>query len=191
MKQSCCNRKPLYNHIFKIIVIAIIAIVILHTLYEESSLFYRKYLELPFSMHLNEREVYMIRGEEFRLFVFGGINKRISFASTDFRVVGVNFNGRLYAYRTGKAFIVAKVDDKELKCRVYVIDINKEKITLKAGETYRLKIRGSNAYVRWKSTDEDTAKVGMFGKVTAVNRGTAIITAEIKGKTLKCTVIVE
>lgn len=67
----------------------------------------------------------MVKGEEFRLFVYG-INKRVSYHSTNFRVAGVNFNGRVFAYQTGKAYIIAKVDNKELKCRVKVIDLNKK-----------------------------------------------------------------
>ena len=178
------------NKFIKYIVIAICAIVILHSLYEESSLFYRKGISLPFTMHLNKKDLYLFKGEEFHLYVFG-LNKNVTFTTTDFRVVNVNFNGWLHAYQTGKAFIVAKVGDKKLTCRVHVIDINLDKITLKAGESYHLKIKGTGSFVRWKSNDKSIAKVSFFGKATAVYRGTAIITGKVKGKTVECTVIVE
>lgn len=131
----------------------------------------------------------MIKGEEFHLFVYD-INKRVSFSSTNFRVAGVNFNGRVFAYNTGKAFIIAKVGKKELRCRVHVVDISSKSIELKAGETYHLKIKGSNAFVSWKSKDKEIATVSMFGKVTAKSCGSTVITAKIKGKTLKCKVVV-
>jgi uncharacterized protein YjdB len=132
----------------------------------------------------------MIKGEETHLSVFG-INKRVSFYSTNFRVAGVNFNGRVYAYRTGKAFIIAKVGKKELKCRVHVIDINKKTITLKKGKSYHLKIKGSNAFVLWKSNNKEVAEVSMFGKVRAMEKGCTVITAKVKGRRLRCTVYVE
>jgi uncharacterized protein YjdB len=139
---------------------------------------------------LNKQDVYLIKGEEFKLSVFA-INKRVSYSSTNFRVVGVNFNGRLFAYRTGKAFIIAKVGKKQLKCRVHVIDINKENLTLKVGDSYRLKIRGSNTYTRWKSNDSNVVSVNMFGKVKAKNKGRTVIYAKVKGKVLKCNVNVK
>jgi uncharacterized protein YjdB len=132
----------------------------------------------------------MIKGEEYRLYVFG-INKRVSYSSTNFRVAGVNFNGRVFAYRTGKAFITAKVDGKDLRCRVYVVDINKEKLNLKVGDSYRLKVKGSNAFVSWKSENKEIATVSMFGKVTARKKGSTVLYANIKGKKLKCILKIE
>lgn len=162
-------------------------ILVLHYLFENSSIFYRKTFTLPFSLHLNKQDLYLLKGEEYKLSVFG-INKRVSFSSTNFRVVGVNFNGRVYGYQTGKAFIVAKVDKKELRCRVHVIDINKEVLEIKTGKSYRLRIKGTNSFVGWKSMNNNIASVSIFGKVKAVSEGTTIIYAKIKGKTLKCTV---
>lgn len=132
----------------------------------------------------------MIKGEETHLSVFG-LNKRVSFSSTNFRVAGVNFNGRIFAYRTGKAFIVAKVKGKELKCRVHVIDINKEKLKLRSGDTYRLRIKGTGAVVKWRSSDTKVAVVNWYGKVKAEYPGNAVITAKVKGRILKCTVYVK
>jgi uncharacterized protein YjdB len=141
-------------------------------------------------MHLNENDLYLAKGEEFHLYVFA-INKRVSFTSTNFRVAGVNFNGRVFGYQTGKAYIIAKVGNRELKCRVHVIDISKDKIVLQAGETYHLKILGTHSYVNWRSKDKEVATVGSFGKVTAKNKGKTTVYGKVKGKVFKCTVIVE
>jgi uncharacterized protein YjdB len=132
----------------------------------------------------------MEKGEEYRLFVYG-INKRVSYSSTNFRVAGVNFNGRVFAYQTGKTFITAKVDGKDLRCRVYVIDMNKDMLNLKVGDSYRLKIKGSNSFVSWKSENKKIATVSMFGKITAKKKGSTVIYANIKGKTLKCILKIE
>ena len=190
MKNFCRDKKPLYYYLIKYFIILISMILLLNYLHRNSSLFYRKSLVLPFSLHLNEYDLYMIKGEEFHLYVFG-INKRVSFSSTNFRVAGVNFNGRVFAYQTGKAFIIARVDKKDLKCRVHVIDINEDMRRLSIGDTFRLKIRGTNSYVRWKSCDKKIATINMFGKIKAVSKGSTIIYAKVKGRTLSCTIEVD
>lgn len=186
MKNNC-NKPPLLAQIYKVIIVVLGVVLVFHYIYENSSIFYRKSFELPFSLHLNEQDLYLVKGEEFKLSVFG-INKRVSYYSTNFRVVGVNFNGRVYGYQTGKAFIIAKVDKKELRCRVHVIDINKKEITLKKGQSYRLRIKGTAAFVGWKSGNNGVATVSMFGNVKAVTSGATIIYGKVKGRTLKCTV---
>ena len=170
MKRCSNNKHSILFSLYKATIIIIAIILVLNYLVENSSVFYRKTIALPFSLHLNKQDLYMIKGEEFRIYVFY-LNKRVSYSSTNFRVAGVNFNGRVFAHQTGKAFIIAKVNDKVLKCRVHVIDINKENIELKVGDTYRLNIIGSNAFVRWKSNDANVATINMFGKVKAKNKG--------------------
>ena len=54
----------------------------------------------------------------------------------------MNFNGRVFAYQTGKAIIIAKVGNRKLKCRVKVIDLNKDHLNLRVGDKYRLWIKG-------------------------------------------------
>lgn len=179
------NKSP-----FKAFIIIIIILLVLFFLYRNSSLFYRKKIILPFSLHLNRQELYMVKGEEFRLFVYG-INKRVSYHSTNFRVAGVNFNGRVFAYQTGKAYIIAKVDNKELKCRVKVIDLNKKRLTLDVSDTYRLRVKGPAILVRYKSSNPSVANVNIFGKIKAKSPGKATITATVRGKILKCKLTVK
>jgi hypothetical protein len=183
--------KSYVSYLYKIIIVVIAAVLILRYLVQNTSIFYRKDLTLPFSLHLNKQDVVLIKGEEFKLSVYG-INVRVSYSSTNFRVAGVNFNGRVMAYQTGKAFILVKVKNKDklLKCRVRVIDINKEKLKLKAGASYRLKIEGIFAFTSWKSSNPKVATVNAFGKVKAKSKGSTVITAKVKGKVVKCTVSV-
>lgn len=191
MKQCCSKHKPpLLCRLYKYLAILISAIIILTYLFEHSSLYYRKNIPLPFTLHLNKQELYLVKGEEYRLYM-NGINKRVSYSSTNFLVADVNFNGRVFGYRTGNAFIIAKVDGKKYKCRVYVIDINKEKLELKVGKTYDLDIVGCNAFTRWTSKNKKIATVNMFGKVKAIKKGRTVIYAKVKGKKLKCTVYVK
>jgi uncharacterized protein YjdB len=126
-----------------------------------------------------------MKGEEDHIFVYD-INKRVSFSSTNFRVAGVSFNGRVFGYQVGKAFIIAKVGKRELKCRVHVIDINTKHLELTVGETYKLKILGTNSFVSWSSKNKKIASVSLFGKVEAKSPGTTVIYAKVKGKRIKC-----
>jgi len=189
--QRMCNKKgSRLRFIYKGIIISIAVILIGNYLYHNSSLFYLTGITLPFSLHLNRQELTMIKGEEFHLTVFG-INKRVYFSSTNFRVAGVNFNGRVFAYQTGETFIIAKVDKKQLKCRVHVIDINKKKLVLKKGHIRNLDINGCNSLVRWRSSDSKVASVNIFGRVKAKKRGYTVIKAKVKGKVLTCSVFVK
>ncbi|MGF7143992.1 hypothetical protein HNQ56_002422 [Anaerotaenia torta] len=178
----------------KCVVISISLLIIFQLLYEHSSVFYRVNnvfrRRATVNAHLNENDLYLLKGEEFHLYVIA-LNQRVSFSSTNFWVAGVNFNGRVFGYQTGHCFILAKVDDQILKCRVHVMDISKEKLNLKVGGTHRLRIHGSNSFVRWKSSNPEVATVNMFGKVKAKKRGRTVISAKIKGKTLQCEVRVK
>lgn len=193
MKVVIQNKKSVVNQPNKpfIFIIIVISFVLIFTfLIQNSSIFYRKSITMPFSLHLNKQDLVMAKGEEFHLRVFA-INKRVSFSSTNFRVAGVNFNGRIFAYQTGKAFILAKVDNKVLKCRVHVIDINKDKLTLKTGDTYHLKITGISSATKWHSSNPKVATVNLFGKVKAKKKGYTVITGMVKGKEVKCKVWVK
>ena len=190
MKHLICNSIRQKSNMFKIVFLLILILLIVNYITYNTSIFFRKNINLPFSLHLNKQDIVMIKGEDYRLFVYG-INKRVSFSSTNFRVAGVNFNGRVFAHQTGKAIIVAKVDGKSLKCRVRVIDISKDKLSLKVGDNYSLKIKGWNGLTSWKSSNKSVATVNKFGKVQAKNKGRTVITAKIKGKVVKCIVNVK
>lgn len=187
---SCGHKNSPPCKLYKILLFAVPAILILYFFIQNTSVFYRNDIALPFSLHLNKQQLYLVKGEEYKLFVYR-LNKRVSYKTTNFRVAGVNFNGRVIAYRTGKAFIIARVGDKELKCRVYVIDLNKDKLTLDVGASYRLKVKGCFAFTKYKSSYPEVASVSWFGRVKAKKKGRAVITARIKGKLLKCTVTVK
>lgn len=194
MKRNSCEKHTLLHNIrsiYKLIFIIIAVILIFHYLLENTSLYFRtKLYRSPFAVHLNSHDLILQKGEEFKLKVHG-VSRRASYSSTNFRVAGVNFNGRIYAYRVGKAFILVKAGQRLLKCRVRVIDINKEKLTIKEGETYRLKVKGDSSFPSYKSSNNNIATVNWLGKVVGKKRGKTVIYVRVKGKTLHCTVIVK
>ena len=71
------------------------------------------------------------------------------------------------------------------------VKLNKSKITLYTGKTYKLKMSGTKSKVTWKSSDKSVAKVDKNGKVTAKKVGKATITATVNKKKYKCKVTVK
>ncbi len=192
-RKGCRNRQNRLSLLIKGIIFFIILLITVSFLLENSSIYYRNYKIMKprnYFFRLSSRDLYLIKGEMYHLKLYT-INKRVTFSTTDFRVASVGFHGRIFAHQPGKAFILAKVGKKELKCRVHVLDINKRSITLKPGRSKHLYIKGSNAFVRWKSANPRVANVSLFGRVKAKKKGKTIIYAKVKGRTLTCVVRVQ
>ncbi len=169
--------------------IAILAL-LWYLIIPHTSLFFRENIYEPFSKRLNKRDITLLKGEEFKLYVMN-INKRPTFSSTDIKVADVNILGKVTAYRVGTTIIKVKYGEEVLKCRVRVIDINKKKLTLKAGDSSRLSVKGAWFGARWSSSNTSVAVVSRYGKVTAVSKGSAKIYGKIRGKTVTCVVTVK
>ena len=71
------------------------------------------------------------------------------------------------------------------------IKINKKKKTLRVGDKYTLKIKGTSKKVKWTSSNKKVATVNSKGKVKAKKKGTATITAKVGGKKYKCKITVK
>lgn len=189
-------KKNIFFHLFRyrggISVIFYIAFIALlwYLIIPHTSLYYRNDIFTPFWQRLNEEDIILVKGESFKLYVMG-INKKMSFSSTDIKVADVNLFGKVFSFRTGTTIIKVKVDNKVLQCRVKVIDISKNNLNLKVGKSSRLKIEGAWFGVRWSSSDTTVVVVGKLGKVTAVSKGITIITGKYKKKTVTCKIHVE
>ena len=77
------------------------------------------------------------------------------------------------------------------------IHVKKKTVSIYVGSTYQQKLidkKGKTikaTKVKWKSKNASVAKVSKKGKITAVKKGTAKMTAKYKGKTYKFTVNVK
>ena len=81
-----------------------------------------------------------------------------------------------------------------LECQVTVtsnVKLSASKLTLKAGKSKRLKVYGATTSVKWSSSKKKVAKVSNTGLVSVKKKGTAVISAKVNGKTLKCKVTVK
>ena len=132
-------------------------------------------------------------------------NKTATWKSDKPEIVEVDSNGNVTAKAAGTATITATADGKSASCKVTVngqpatvpvqsVELNQTTLELKAGNTATLTATVSpegatNKDVTWTSDKPEIAAVE-GGKVTAVNEGTAIITAKAGDKTATCTVTV-
>lgn len=62
---------------------------------------------------------------------------------------------------------------------------------LAPGDTLKLKVKGTKKKVKWSSSNKKVCTVSKKGKVKAKKIGKATIVARVKGKKLKCKIIVE
>lgn len=70
------------------------------------------------------------------------------------------------------------------------IKLNKTNLSLNVGKSYTLKLSGTSDTIKWSSSKNAVAKVSKSGKVTAVAKGKATITATISSKKYQCAVTV-
>lgn len=76
--------------------------------------------------------------------------------------------------------------DTEAKVRM-----SKKRLTMEVSKTYTLKVKGVKGKIIWKSSKPGIARVNKKGKVTALRKGRATITAKAGKKTYTCVVTVQ
>ncbi len=126
--------------------------------------------------------------------------KTVTWSSSNKDVATVDSNGKITAKAPGYAKITVKTKDGGFKayCEVLVIQpvtgvkLNKSSATMEKESKLTLKatVKPSNASdisVKWSSSDKSVAKVSSAGVVTAVDSGTAIITAKTNDGSYKAT----
>lgn len=121
-------------------------------------------------------------------------NTSVSWSSSDKSIASINESGVVTGVSAGSVIITATAKDGsnvKTECVVSVvqpvtgIDLDKLSISLLEGESYTFTItiypeNASNKEVTWSSYNENVATVDDNGKVTAIAKGSAIITATAK-----------
>lgn len=161
------------------------------------------------------------KGEKIKLYLKGHKNnKGVSWKSSNKKIATVSKKGVVKGKKGGTTTITAKYKKKKYKCKITVIvgertvykkntspeknkdrydvfdtaDINKDKLTLYEGKTFKLKITGTKKKITWKSSNKAVATVSPSGAVTAIKHGNAIIKATYEDSkytyTLACKVTV-
>lgn len=118
-------------------------------------------------------------------------NKNLAWESSNTSVATVTEDGKVTAMSKGSAIISAKSSDGSnisASCTVNVVKLvsgivlNETEMTLNEGSTAQLKAivsaDANNPTITWVSSNESVATVSQDGKVRAIAKGTAIITAK-------------
>ncbi len=90
------------------------------------------------------------------------------------------------AFVTMTAMVSTICVDTEAKVRM-----SRKKLTMEVSKTHTLKIKGVKGKTIWKSSKPGVAKVNKRGKVTALRKGKATITAKAGNKLYNCFVTVK
>ena len=126
------------------------------------------------------------------------LREKITWATSDDKVATVDENGKVKAKKEGSAKISAMVEGKKAECLVTVdyihvssIDISQTEATIYIGDAVTLTATLSPSNVtydtiEWASSNNDVVTVSQTGKVTAVGKGTATVSAKSDGKEAKC-----
>ena len=137
-------------------------------------------------------------------------NKTVKWTTSNSAVATVNSNGKVTAKGKGTAIIKATAADgsgENATCKVTVVTpkrsvssvtLNKRSLTMQVGKTQTLSVtvKPTNADIRnviWTSSNTKVATVDSKGKVKAIGKGTATITATAadgSGKNAACKVTV-
>lgn len=126
--------------------------------------------------------------------------KGVTWTSSNNNIATVNSSGVVTFKSGGTVTITAKtVNGKAATCTFNIsaingLTLNTTSLSLEAGKTYKLTgaisaIGNVNKTITWASSNSNVAKVASNGTVTAVNGGTATITAKtVNGKVATCKV---
>ena len=129
--------------------------------------------------------------------------KDITWSSSKSSVASVSSSGLVSAVSEGTTTITATADGKKGECTVSVvkkaiavseIKLDKTELTLYEGEEETLTASvlpedATDKTITWTSSDKSIASVES-GKVKAVGKGTATITASAGGKSASCSIVV-
>lgn len=143
---------------------------------------------------ISSSKLTMIKGQS-RTLKITGLKKgqKISWKSSNSKIVAVNKAGKLQAKAKGSATITGTVSKRKYTCKVTVHapKLNKTSITLKVGQTYQLKLSGTNQKITWKSSNSKIVTVNKTGKLFAKSAGNATITAQVNGIRFVCKVKIQ
>ena len=123
----------------------------------------------------------------------------VGWKSSNTDVVTVDSKGKIQARSVGSAIVKVSAGSVSASCKITVvqpvtrISLNRSSVSMNAGETFQLTASvqpstANNKEITWSSDTPETAAVSENGLVTALKKGTAVITAEAQdGSGVKAT----
>lgn len=179
---------------WKKILISLMTVFVLAMLPAESAILPGTVCVTEAAPRISSSKLTMIKGQS-RTLKITGLKKgqKITWKSSNSKIVAVNKAGKLQAKAKGSATITGTVSKRKYTCKVTVQapKLNKTSITLKVGQTYQLKLSGTNQKITWKSSNSKIVTVNKTGKLFAKSAGNATITAQVNGIRFVCKVKIQ
>ena len=179
---------------WKKILISLITVFVLAILPAESAILPGTVCVTEAAPRISSSKLTMIKGQS-RTLKITGLKKgqKITWKSSNSKIVTVNKAGKLQAKAKGSATITGTVSKRKYTCKVTVQapKLNKTSVTLKTGQTYQLKLSGTNQKITWKSSNSKIVTVNKTGKLFAKSAGNATITAQVNGIRFVCKVKIQ
>ena len=179
---------------WKKILISLITVFVLAILPAESAILPGTVCVTEAAPRISSSKLTMIKGQS-RTLKITGLKKgqKITWKSSNSKIVAVNKAGKLQAKAKGSATITGTVSKRKYTCKVtvQVPKLNKTSVTLKAGQTYQLKLSGTNQKITWKSSSPKLVTVSASGKLSAKSAGNATVTAQVNGIRFVCKVKIQ
>ena len=179
---------------WKKILISLMTVFVLAMLPAESAILPGTVCVTEAAPRISSSKLTMIKGQS-RTLKITGLKKgqKITWKSSNSKIVAVNKAGKLQAKAKGSATITGTVSKRKYTCKVTVQapKLNKTSVTLKAGQTYQLKLSGTNQKITWKSSSPKLVTVSASGKLSAKAAGNATVTAQVNGIRFVCKVKVQ
>ena len=155
------------------------------------------------SVTLDKTSVTLDKGKSMKLVATvnpsDATDKTVTWSSSDVSVASVDQDGTVRAVKGGTATITAKAGEKSATCRVTVVtpvtsvSLDRSSLSLEVGQNTVLIATiypedATEKAVSWSTSDASVATVGDTGLVTALKKGSAVITAKAGDKSATCTV---
>ena len=179
---------------WKKILISLITVFVLAILPAESAILPGTVCVTEAAPRISSSKLTMIKGQS-RTLKITGLKKgqKITWKSSNSKIVAVNKAGKLQAKAKGSATITGTVSKRKYTCKVTVHapKLNKTAVTLKVGQTYQLKLSGTNQKITWKSSNSKIVTVNKAGKLFAKSAGNATVTAQVNGIRFVCKVKIQ
>jgi len=179
---------------WKKILISLITVFVLTMFPAESAILPGTVCVTEAAPRISSSKLTMIKGQS-RTLKITGLKKRqkITWKSSNSKIVAVNKAGKLQAKAKGSATITGTVSKRKYTCKVTVHapKLNKTAVTLKVDQTYQLKLSGTNQKITWKSSNSKIVTVNKTGKLFAKSAGNATITAQVNGIRFVCKVKIQ
>lgn len=137
---------------------------------------------------LNKTNIELYVGDHYKLALKKQV-KEVTWHSQNSEIARVDQQGEIEAKKSGKTVVSAKTSKQTYRCDIRVKErpkLSESSMTLKAGQTKKLKLLNTDEEPQWSIEDHKIAQVSDNGTVKALEVGHTYIVASLNDETYKC-----